>query len=51
MLQTFNSHDLIDTNPCINKAIHMLLMHSFGTLNTLIPGHYILHQLICLLLF
>ena len=26
----------------------MLLMHRFGTLNTLVPGHYILRQLICL---
>ena len=26
----------------------MLVMHRFGHLNTLIPGHYILRQLICL---
>ena len=37
-------------NPCINKAIHMLLMHRFGTLVKLILGHYSLRQLICLLL-
>ena len=34
-LHTFNSHVSTGTNPCINKAIHMLLMHRFGTLNTL----------------
>ena len=26
----------------------MLLMHGFGTFNTLVPGHYILWQLILL---
>ena len=31
---------------CINKANHVLLMHRFGILNTLIPGHYIMRQLI-----
>ena len=30
-------HFSMSTNPCINKAIHMLLMHSFGTLNTKRP--------------
>ena len=28
------------TDPCIDKAIHMLLMHKFGTLNTLIPAQF-----------
>ena len=32
---------LTGTNGCINKAIHMLLMHEFSTLNTLILDHYI----------
>ena len=48
MPQTFNSHVSTGTNPCINKAIHMLLMHEYGTLYTLVPSHYILQQLICL---
>ena len=26
-------------NPRINKAIHIMLMHGFGTLNTLLPGY------------
>ena len=38
----FNSHFSTGTYPCINKAIHVLLMHGFGTLNILVPGHYIL---------
>ena len=29
------------TNPYINKAIYILLMHGFGTLNTLVSGHHI----------
>ena len=32
--------------PYINKTIHMLLMLRFGTMNTLIPSHYFLWQLI-----
>ena len=27
--------------PCIDKAVHMLLIHKFGTIKTLIQGHYI----------
>ena len=27
-----------DTNPCINKAFHVLLMYGFYTINTLVPG-------------
>ena len=38
MVHTFNSHVKTGTNPCINKANHILLMHGFGTLNTLILG-------------
>ena len=30
----------MSTNPGINKAIHALLMHGFGTLNTLFSGLY-----------
>ena len=36
MFQLAQTHVL-----CINKAIHILLMHGFGTLNILILGHYI----------
>ena len=46
LTHTFNSHVSSATNPCINKAIHVLLMLRFGSLNTLIWGHYILRQLI-----
>ena len=38
-MHAFNSHVSTSTNPCINKAIHMLLMHGFGTLIILVPGH------------
>ena len=31
------SHVLTGTNPCINKAIHMLLMHGFAVLRISIP--------------
>ena len=31
-----NSPVLIGTNPCINKAMHMLSMHRFDTFNTLV---------------
>ena len=37
--QAFNSHVSSSTNPCISKAIHMLLMHEFGSLNALVLGH------------
>ena len=30
--QSINRHVLTGTNPCINKAIHVLLMHNFLTL-------------------
>ena len=33
---SLNSNILIDTLPCINKAINMLLTHRFGTYVTLI---------------
>ena len=47
---TFNSHVSTGTNPtCIYKAIHMLLMHRYGSLNILVPGHYISRQPICLM--
>ena len=43
---TFNSYVSTHTYPGINKEIHMLIMHGTGTLNTFVPGHYILRQLI-----
>ena len=33
--QAFNSRVSSDTIPCINKAIHMLLVHNFGTLKNM----------------
>ena len=50
MPHTLNSHVSNGTIPYSNKAIHVLLMHPFSTLNMLVLGHYMLGQLICLLL-
>ena len=33
-----NSHALTGEKPCINKAIHALLMHDYVTFNMLVPG-------------
>ena len=44
----YNSHVSSSTNPCVNKAIHVLLMQGFGTLNILVLGHYILQKMMCL---
>ena len=38
--QAINSHVLTGKNPCINQAIHMLLMHIFCTLHIRILGHH-----------
>ena len=38
MSRTINSHDLTGRNPCINKAIHVLLIHDFAVLRISIPG-------------
>ena len=38
MSHAINKHDLTDTNPCINQAIHVLLIHSFVVLHMCIPG-------------
>ena len=51
MPHAFNSLFQTGTNPCINKAIHMLLMQQFDTLNALVRGQYILLKFICLLSF
>ena len=32
------SHALTGEKPCINKAIHALLMHGFATFNMPVPG-------------
>ena len=34
----YYSRALTGEKPCINKAIHALLMHSYTTLNMLVPG-------------
>ena len=38
LLHTVNSHVLIDTNPCINKTVHILLIHGFEVLHISSPG-------------
>ena len=34
-----NSRALTAEKPCINKAIHALLMHGYATFNMTVPGH------------
>ena len=34
-----NSSKLSGEKPCINEAIHALLMHSYATFSMLVPGH------------
>ena len=41
MSHVINSRALTGEKPCINKAIHALLMHGYATFNMLIPGHRI----------
>ena len=38
VLHAINSHVLTSTNPCINKAIHVLLLHGCEVLRIYIPG-------------
>ena len=38
MSHAINSHVLTRTNPCINKAIHVLLIHGYAVLSMSIPG-------------
>ena len=33
-----NSHALTGEKPCINKAIHVLLMHGYATFNMIVLG-------------
>ena len=38
MPHVINSLALTGKKPCINKAIHSLLMHGYATLNMIVPG-------------
>ena len=38
MSHVINSRALTDEKPCINKAIHALLMHGYATFNMIVPG-------------
>ena len=49
MSHVVNSRALTGENPCINKAIHALLMHGYATFNMLIPGHRIAAVTRCVL--
>ena len=39
MSHVINSRALTDEKPCINKAIHALLMHGYATFNTIVPSY------------
>ena len=49
MSHIINSHALTGKKPCINNAIHTLLMHDYATFNMLIPGHRIAAVTRCVL--
>ena len=38
MSHVINSRALTGEKPCINKAIHVLLMHGYVTFNMIVPG-------------
>ena len=38
MSHVINSRALTGEKPCINKAIHALLMHGYATFNMIVPG-------------
>ena len=38
MLHIINSRALTGEKPCINKAIHVLLMHGYATFSMIVPG-------------
>ena len=38
MSHVINSRALTDEKPCINKAIHALLMHGYAAFNMIVPG-------------
>ena len=39
VLHVINSRALIGEKPCINKAVHALLMHGYATFKMIVPGH------------
>ena len=39
MSHVIDSRALTGEKPCINKAIHALLMHGYATFNMFVPGH------------
>ena len=49
MSNVINSRALTSEKPCINKAIHALLMHGYVTFNMLVPGHIIAAVTRCVL--
>ena len=49
MSHVINSRALTCEKPCINKAIHALLMHGYATFNMLVPGHRIAAVTRCVL--
>ena len=38
MSHVINNRALTGEKPCINKAIHALLMHGYATFNIIVPG-------------
>ena len=46
MSHAINSHVLTSTNPCINLAIHMLLMHGIAVLRITFAGNILFHAII-----
>ena len=49
MPHVINSRALTSEKPCINKAIHALLMHGYATFNMILPGHRIAAVMRCVL--
>ena len=49
MSHVINSRVLTGEKPCIDKAIHALLMHGYVTFNMLLPGHRIAAVIRCVL--
>ena len=49
MSHVINSRALTGEKPCINKAIHALLMHGYATFNMLVRGHRIAAVTRCVL--
>ena len=44
MSHVINSRALTGKKPCINKAIHALLMHGYATFNMIVPGSQICYR-------